>query len=227
MPKIEILPSLLAADLGELASAARLAEQAGSGMLHLDIMDGHFVNNLSMGAGVVKMASETVDLPLHVHLMIMKPGEYLDQFAAAGADTILIHTEARCDCRVLLTRIRELGIRAGVVLNPETPVEMAYPFVDEGLTDEVLFMSVHPGFGEQSYLKYVEPKITALRERAGWLDISIDGGINDQSIVSAAAAGANLFVAGSFLFKASNMSETVQSLTEKATAASKAKSHSH
>ena len=203
MPKIVIMPSVLAADMGRLAEECRRAEAAGADALHMDIMDGHFVPNLSMGPDIVKMARKVVKIPLDTHLMVTQPQNLTEAFIKAGANPLLIHVEAQCDVRAVLQDIRRQGIKPGLTLNPETPVEALFPFL--GDVDEVLFMSVHPGFGGQSFIPQVLPKIATLRRRMPELNISIDGGINRATTVQAAEHGVNLFVAGTYLFGAQDM----------------------
>ncbi len=216
MPDIQIMPSLLAADFGHLAEGCQRAEAAGADQIHVDVMDGVFVPNISFGPDVVKMSSAAVKLPQNVHLMVTRPQDHIQAFAGAGSDTIQIHIEAKCDVEETLAMIRALGKRAAITLNPETPVERVFECLENRWVDEVLVMSVHPGFGGQKYIASVESKIATLRRMADWVDIAIDGGIDDVSVLSAAAAGANLFVAGSYLFKQDDMKSAVSSLREMA-----------
>lgn len=216
MVKIQIMPSMLAADYGHLAAGAKRCEDAGSDRLHMDIMDARFVKNLSFGPDVVKACDRAVAIPMHTHLMMMEPQHYIGSFADAGSKTILIHMEADCDVRAVLADIRGRGLRCGVVLNPETTTVDVMPLIDEKLLDEVLLMSVHPGFGGQSYITAVETKAAELRQRADWVDISIDGGINAETVIGAASHGVNMFVAGSFLFKLDDMATGVADLRAKA-----------
>ncbi len=220
-----ILPSLLAADFGNLAAEARRAEAAGADALHLDIMDAHFVPNLSMGPDVVKMARQVVDIPLSVHLMMTRPDQYAVRFIEAGADSLLIHIEADCDVPDTLRRIRELGARPGITLNPETPAGLIRPVL--GLVDEVLCMTVRPGYGGQSFMAEVLPKIREVREAAtaaGRPDLllMVDGGIDDANAARCAGMGANAFVAGTWLYRAPDMAAATERLREAAAAAYRA-----
>ncbi len=209
--KIEILPSLLAADFGRLGDEILRAEASGAEALHLDIMDAHFVPNLSFGPDVVKLAAKVAPrFYRNVHLMMSRPDLYLEKFAAAGAQTIQVHVEADCDLHVELKRIRAMGLKAAIVLNPETKVEMLAPYLDE--IDEALVMTVHPGYGGQSFIAECLPKVTWLRTRRPGLDIMVDGGVNAQTAVEAAKAGANQFVAGSYLFKQADMKAAVEDM---------------
>ena len=209
--KIEILPSLLAADFGRLADEIRRAEASGAEALHVDVMDAHFVPNLSFGPDVVALAKRTAPgFYRNVHLMMSRPDLYLSAFAAAGAQTIQVHVEADCDLHVELRRIRALGAKPAIVLNPETPVERLRPYLDE--IDEALVMTVHPGYGGQKFIAECLPKVTWLRERRPGLDIMIDGGGNAETIPQAAKAAANQFVAGSYLFRQADMAAAVADL---------------
>jgi ribulose-phosphate 3-epimerase len=216
--EIRILPSLLAADFGHLAAGCIKAVESGGDALHLDIMDGHFVPNLSMGPDVVAMARRTVDCELHVHLMMSRPDLYLKRFIEAGADTLLIHIEADCDVPAALVAIRSLGARPGITLNPETPVEQVLPVLD--LVDDVLCMTVHPGYGGQSFMESVMPKMRRLyehsRSRTMNYDISVDGGIDLKTAPVAAANGAALFIAGTSLYKALDMAAAVKAMRDAA-----------
>lgn len=216
--KIEILPSLLAADFGRLADEILRAEASGADALHLDIMDPHFVPNLSFGPDIVALSRRVAPaFYRNVHLMMSRPDLYLEKFASAGAQTIQIHVEADCDLHTELRRIRALGAKPAIVLNPETPVERLYPYLDEA--DEVLVMTVHPGYGGQKFITDCLPKVTWLRERRPSLDIMIDGGGNAETIPLSAKAGANQFVAGSYLFKQADMKSAVADLRARIAAA--------
>ena len=213
-PKTQILPSLLAADFGRLEDEIRRAEASGAEALHLDIMDAHFVPNLSFGPDVVALAKKVAPgFYRNVHLMMSRPDLYLEAFAKAGAETLQIHVEADCDLHVQLRRIRAMGLKNAIVLNPETPVERLEPYLGE--IDEALVMTVHPGYGGQKFIAECLPKVAWLRERCADLDIMVDGGVNGETCVAAAKAGANQFVAGSYLFGKADMKAVVDDMREK------------
>ena len=220
--KIEILPSLLAADFGRLAEEVLRAEASGAEALHLDIMDAHFVPNLSFGPDVVALAKRTAPgFYRNVHLMMSRPDLYLEKFAAAGAQTIQVHVEADCDLHTELRRIRGMGLKNALVLNPETPIERLEPYLGE--IDEALVMTVHPGYGGQSFIADCLPKVTWLRARCPALDIMVDGGVNAETAVLAARAGANQFVAGSYLFKQADMRKAVDDMRGKVVVGSRSR----
>lgn len=193
-----IAPSLLAADFANLEGEIRRLEEAGAQVLHLDIMDGHFVPNLSFGLPVVEAIRRTTELPLDVHLMIAEPTRYLHAFCNAGADLLTIHIEAVDDPVPVLNEIRSLGASPGLSLNPPTPISSIEPYLDA--CDIVLTMSVMPGFGGQEFQAVALEKMQRLRAIGGdGLLISVDGGVNLQTIESCAQAGANFFVTGTAL----------------------------
>ena len=212
--KTEILPSLLAADYGRLADEILRAEAAGADALHLDIMDPHFVPNLSFGPDMVALSRRVAPgLYRNVHLMMSRPDLYLEAFAKAGAQTIQIHVEADCDLHDALPRIRELGAKPAIVLNPETPVERIAPYLDS--VDEVLVMTVHPGYGGQKFIAECLPKLVWLRARLPEMDLMVDGGVNAATAVDAVRAGANQLVAGSYLFGKRDMAAAIADLRER------------
>ena len=216
--KFNILPSFLAADLGHLADELRRAEASGADALHLDIMDPHFVPNMSFGPSIVDFCRRTCPgFYRNVHLMMSRPDLYLEKFVKAGAQTVQIHVEADCDLHRELKRIREMGLKPALVLNPETPVESMFPYLKEA--DEFLVMTVHPGYGGQKFIAECLPKVTWLRERRPGLDIMIDGGGNAETIPLVAKAGANMFVAGSYLFAQTDMKAAVDDLRRRIAAA--------
>ena len=209
-----ILPSLLAADLGHLADEVRRAEASGADALPIDIMDPHFVPNMSFGPSIVDFCRKACPgFYRNVHLMMSRPDLYIEKFAKAGAQTLQLHVEADCDLHVELARVRALGVRAAIVLNPETPVEMLAPYLGE--IDEALVMTVHPGYGGQKFIAECLTKVAWLRERRPGLDIMIDGGGNAETIPLSAKAGANMFVAGSYLFGKEDMKAAVDDLRRK------------
>ena len=217
---IAILPSLLAADCGCLAEECRRVAASGAEALHLDIMDAHFVPNLSFGPGVVAMAHRTVPaMPLNVHLMLTHPQDYAARFIDAGASTVLIHVEAACDVAATLTDIRKRNVRAGIVLKPATPAEAIFPFLEQ--VDEVLVMTVEPGYGGQAFLEAMLPKMALIRQESnrlgrGSLRLMVDGGINLAATAACAAHGANAFVAGSSLFRLADMRAGVDAMRQAA-----------
>lgn len=199
---VRIAPSILSADLGLLAAEIADVEAGGADWIHVDVMDGRFVPNITLGPIVVSAARKATRLPLDVHLMIVEPERYIDAFAEAGADILSVHVEASVHLQRTLSRIRGLGKRAGVVLNPHTP-ESAIEYV-LGDVDLILVMTVNPGFGGQSFLPAVLPKIEALRKRidrdALSIDLEVDGGVSAETARRVVDAGARVLVAGNAVF---------------------------
>jgi len=208
-----IAPSLLACDFGNLADELRRAEDAGARIVHLDVMDGHFVPNISFGLPIVEAVRGATDLPLDVHLMISEPGRYLRPFREAGADLLTIHIEATPQPRDLLQEIHSLGAAAGITLNPPTPVAELESCLE--LCDLVLVMSVMAGFGGQQFDPVALEKLRRLRELVpAETLLSVDGGINHGTIGPCAAAGADLFVTGTALFSQHDYGPFIAEMTE-------------
>lgn len=205
--KIKISPSILSADFGRLNEDIKTIEEH-SDYIHIDVMDGHFVPNLTFGAPVVRHIDSK--LPLDVHLMIENPEKYIDDFAKAGADILTVHFEATDDLHGLLAKIKDLGMRAGVSIKPGTEVEVLEEYLDE--LDWVLIMSVEPGFGGQGFISAAVDKIKWLREHAPELDIAVDGGVNDKTARLCEEAGANVLIAGSYIFKSDDRREAIDLL---------------
>lgn len=217
MPAIRIAPSLLSADFGRLAEEVRAIEQAGADALHLDVMDGRFVPNITFGPPVIRACAQHARAELDAHLMIVEPDKYVAEFAAAGAQQITVHAEACTHLHRVVQQIRSLRtadgarVRAGVALNPATSPE-AVRYVLEDV-DLVLVMSVNPGFGGQAFISAVLPKIQQLREWGGpHLDIQVDGGINPETAPVVMDAGANVLVAGSAVFGAPDYAQAIAML---------------
>jgi ribulose-phosphate 3-epimerase len=205
-------PSLLACDFADLGGEVRRLEEAGARILHLDVMDGHFVPNLSFGLPIVEAVRRVTDLPLDVHLMISEPGRYLRRFREAGADLLTIHVEAVPQPQPLLEEIRALGALAGLTLNPATPLGAMEDWLE--LCDLVLVMSVTPGFGGQEFEPVALAKLRRLRELVGpGVLLSVDGGIHRETIGPCAEAGADLFVTGSALFSQNDYGRFIDEMT--------------
>jgi len=197
---IRIAPSILAADFARLGEQVTAVAQAGAGVIHVDVMDGHFVPNITMGPLVVQALSRIVSVPLDVHLMITDPDRYLDSFVQAGAGILSVHVEATVHLHRTLTRIRELGVRAGVAINPATPLSALSEVLD--LIDQVIVMSVNPGFGGQSFIPRSVERVAALRALLADrpVDIEVDGGVDLGNARTLVQAGATMLVAGASIF---------------------------
>lgn len=214
MTSYKIAPSVLAADYANFASELKRIEETDAEYVHIDIMDGQFVPNISFGADVVASMRKHSKLVFDCHLMVVNPERYVDAYAQAGADIMTIHTESTQHIHGALQKIKAAGMKVGVVINPGTPVSALEPVLP--LVDQVLIMTVNPGFGGQSFIPECldkVKKVVDLRQAGGYsFDIEVDGGVDDKTIAVCAQAGANVFVAGSYLFKADDLVSRVQTL---------------
>jgi ribulose-phosphate 3-epimerase len=212
--RILVAPSILSADFARLGEEVKAVEAAGADWLHVDVMDGRFVPNITIGPPVVKALRRVTKLPLDVHLMIVEPERYVDAFAEAGADTITVHVEACTHLHRTLTHIRSLGKRAGVTLNPSTNEDTLRYVLD--VVDQILVMSVNPGFGGQTLIREVLPKVAAIRkmidERNLPIDLEIDGGITAETAKEAIAAGARVLVAGNAVFNTKDYKSAIEAI---------------
>ena len=210
----KIAPSILSADFSRLGEEVKAVEQAGGDVIHVDVMDGHFVPNITIGPLVVQGLKKLTSLPLDVHLMIEEPGRYIEAFAQAGSDWITVHVEVCPHLKQMIKKIRQLNVRPGIVLKPATSLKTIYPVLGE--IDLVLIMSVNPGFGGQSFIPSTLKKIEQLRKIINRnhysLEIEVDGGIKIENIREVSRAGGNIFVVGTGIFKTINYEETVRKL---------------
>jgi ribulose-phosphate 3-epimerase len=210
---IKISPSILSADFSILGDEIKSLEQAGADLIHIDVMDGHFVPNITMGPPIIKMVRKCTKLPFDVHLMISPVEKYIKAFADAGSDIITIHPEATNNLKRAVSTIKSLGKKAGVSLNPKTPISALMDVIND--IDLILIMSVNPGFAGQSFMSEVLPKVTELRkminEKKLKIDIEIDGGINFETAPLAVKAGANILVSGTTIFSGS-LKDNIQKL---------------
>ncbi|PIQ82676.1 MAG: ribulose-phosphate 3-epimerase [Candidatus Omnitrophica bacterium CG11_big_fil_rev_8_21_14_0_20_64_10] len=209
MSEVKVAPSLLSADFGRLGEETRRMEQAGADWIHLDVMDGHFVPNLTIGPQVVRALRPITKLPLDVHLMIADPDAYGPQFVQAGADRVTFHAEAAEDLSRTIAGLKKQGVKVGAALRPQTDWQVLKPVLDR--LDLVLVMTVNPGFGGQAFMSQMLPKVRALRQVYKGL-IQVDGGINGQTAALCRQAGADVMVAGTYLFKAADPKEAIASL---------------
>ncbi|HEL1224385.1 TPA: ribulose-phosphate 3-epimerase [Streptococcus equi subsp. zooepidemicus] len=214
MSSLKIAPSILAADYACFAAELARIEKTDAEYVHIDIMDGQFVPNISFGADVVASMRKHSKLVFDCHLMVVNPERYVEAFAQAGADIMTIHVESTLHSHGALQKIRAAGMKAGVVINPGTPVSAVEPLLS--LVDQVLIMTVNPGFGGQAFIPECLEKVAAIAkmrdERGLSFDIEVDGGVDDKTIRACYQAGANVFVAGSYLFKTADLAAQVQTL---------------
>ncbi|QVY63242.1 ribulose-phosphate 3-epimerase [Cytobacillus gottheilii] len=211
---VKIAPSILSADFARLGEEIKDVEAGGADYIHVDVMDGHYVPNITIGPLVVEAIRPITDLPLDVHLMIEHPDQYIEAFARAGANYITVHVEACTHLHRTIQLIKSYGVKAGVVLNPATPAEMIKPILED--VDMVLLMTVNPGFGGQKFIPSVLPKIKAIRNWADELGldlkIEVDGGVNEETAKLCVEAGANVLVAGSAVFNEKDRAKAIAAL---------------
>ena len=208
-----VAPSILSADFSALRSQVQMVENAGSQYIHIDVMDGHFVPNLTLGPCVVESLRPHSKAVFDVHLMIENPEKYIESFVKSGADIITVHYETAKDMNALINQIKSFGVRVGITINPPTPVDVLLPYIDD--VDMVLIMTVNPGFGGQSLIEECLDKIRFLRQKYPKLDIEIDGGVKLENIDKVIDAGANIIVAGSAVFNAKDPEMVVKTIKAK------------
>ena len=213
----KIAPSILSADFSRLAEEVRAVEAAGADVIHVDVMDGHFVPNITIGPVVVQGLKKITTLPLDTHLMIEEPDRYVEAFALAGSDWITVHAEVCTNLQKTIKKIRELKVRPGVVINPDTPLKVLDSVIGE--IDLVLIMSVNPGFGGQGFISSTLDKIKSLRKNIDRnhypIEIEVDGGIKLDNVEEVSKAGGDIFVLGTGIFKTTNYKETIRQLRQK------------
>jgi len=211
----KIAPSLLSADFSNLERDIKMLEKGGADLLHVDVMDGHFVPNITIGPPVVKAIKKVASIPLDVHLMIENPGDYIAAFVDAGADYLTVHVEAATHLHRVLQKIKSLGVKAGVSLNPHTPISSIEEVLDE--VDLILIMAVNPGFGGQSFIDNSLEKLKRLQQllkekNCEHIEVEVDGGVKLDNIKEVSDAGCDIFVSGSGIFKATNPIEMIQQM---------------
>jgi ribulose-phosphate 3-epimerase len=213
---IKIAPSILSADFSKLGEEIQDVERGGADYIHIDVMDGHFVPNITIGPLIVEAIRPVTKLPLDVHLMIENPDQYIEAFAKAGADYITVHVEACKHLHRTISFIKSFGVKAGVVLNPATPVETIQHVIED--IDMVLLMTVNPGFGGQAFIHSVLPKITQVKEMASvknpTLEIEIDGGVNEETAKLCIDAGATVLVAGSAVYNKLDRAKAIAAIKQ-------------
>ena len=214
MKKIQVAPSILSANFAKMGQEVENLQSCGADLIHVDVMDGHFVPNISIGPPVVKSLRKATDMFLDCHLMISNPYDYIDAFASSGADLISFHIESNSDVEKTIEKIISAGVKPALVIKPKTPAEAVFPYLDK--LSMVLVMTVEPGFGGQSFMSDMLPKITAIREKANEVNpdllIQVDGGIVPETARLCVDAGADVLVSGSFIFGAPDTEEAIDSL---------------
>ena len=212
MNKIKIAPSILSADFSNLATDIKKVEEAGADILHIDVMDGHFVNNITFGPALIKSIRNKSSLPFDVHLMINPADKYIDDFIAAGADTITVHIELQENISNTINQIKSKGKRAGLAINPDTDINEILPYKE--IIDQVIIMSVYPGFAGQSFIEATYDRIKTLRSilNNSRVDIEVDGGVNAENSTGCVQAGCNILVAGSSVFNSNDYKKNIDDI---------------